>query len=105
MVASLLKILVTGIQDERLSFGQNIKLEPFLKVFRRSGRFTTQWYRIDFDVPPQFGQQAQFRIRRQGHLCMRLFVVLTMPDLFTLYQKFRSAAIANGASPPAQLFS
>jgi len=103
MVASLLKILVTGIQDERLSFGQNIKLEPFLKVFRRSGRFTTQWYRIDFDVPPQFGQQAQFRIRRLGHLCMRLFVVLTMPDLFTLYQKFRSAAIANGASPTAQI--
>lgn len=92
MVASLLKILATGIQDERLSFGTKISLAPFFKVFRRSGRFTSQWYRIDFDIPPQFGQQAQFRIRRQGHLCTRLYVVLTMPDLFTLYQSFRALA-------------
>lgn len=97
MVASLLKIIATGVQDERLSFtgpdGQ-VSVEPFYKVFRRSGRFTTQWYRIDFDTPPQFGQQAQFRIRRQGHLCTRLFVVLTMPDLYALQQSFLLQAIA-----------
>lgn len=101
MVASLLKIISTGIQDERIQFDGKVSAAPFYKVFRRSGRFTTQYYRIDFDNLPQFGQTAYFRIRRQGHLVQRLFLVATMPDIYTAFQTQRAAAAA--VDPSAQL--
>jgi hypothetical protein len=94
MVASLLKVISTGIQDERLQYDGKITAAPFYKIFRRSGRFTTQFYRIDFDNLPQFGQTAYFRIRRQGHLVQRLYLVATMPDLYSAFQMQRAAAAA-----------
>ena len=81
MVASLLKVLTSGIQDERIYYEDT--LFPFLKIYRKAGRFTTQWVRIDFDNTPQFGQTAFFRIKNTGHLCTRLFLVSTMPDIWT----------------------
>lgn len=93
MVASLLKIISTGLQDERIQFKNSISPGIFYKVFRRSGRFTTQFYRIEFDNIPQFGQTAYFRIRRQGHLVQRLFLVSTLPNLYTAFQKQREAAL------------
>ena len=92
MVASLLKVISTGIQDERIQFGGKVSAAPFYKVFRRSGRFTTQFYRIDFDNLPQFGQTGYFRIRRQGHLVQRLYLVATMPDIYSAFQTQRAAA-------------
>lgn len=79
MVAALLKILTTGIQDERLYYEDTIY--PFIKVYRKAGRFTTQWVRFDFDNPPVLGQTAFFRLTNRGHLCTRLFLVTTMPDI------------------------
>ena len=81
MVASLLKVLTTGIEDERLYFKET--LYPFMKIWYRAGRFTTQWTRFDFDNTPTFGNTAFFRITRRGHLCTRLFLVTTMPDIYT----------------------
>ena len=80
MVASLLKILTSGIQDERVYYEDT--LFPFIKIFRKAGRFTTQWVRIDFDSIPQFGQTAFFRITNRGHLVSRLFLVSEMPDIW-----------------------
>ena len=80
MVASLLKILTSGIQDERVYYEDT--LFPFIKIFRKAGRFTTQWVRIDFDNVPQFGQTAFFRITNRGHLCTRLFLVSNLPDIW-----------------------
>lgn len=99
MVASLLKVISTGIQDERIQFGGKVSAAPFYKVFRRSGRFTTQFYRIDFDNLPQFGQTGYFRIRRQGHLVQRLYLVATMPDLYSAFQTQRDAAAAAAVDP------
>jgi hypothetical protein len=81
MVASLLKLLSSGIQDERLYFKQT--MYPFVKVWMKAGRFTTQWGRIDFENVPTFGNTGFFRILRKGHLVTRLFLVATMPDIYS----------------------
>lgn len=90
MVASLLKILSSGIQDERLSFQST--LYPFRKIWIRAGRFTTQWSRLDFENTPTFGNTAFFRILRKGHLVTRLYLVATMPDIYRTQAQARIAA-------------
>jgi hypothetical protein len=91
MVASLLKVISSGIQDERLVFKPT--LYPFHKIWNKAGRFTTQWSRLDFENTPTFGNTGFFRILRKGHLVTRLFLVATMPDIYTTQ---RLAKIANG---------
>lgn len=95
MTASLLKLLTIGIQNERLIFKKT--LYPFIKVWYRTGRFTTQWVRLDFDYHPQFGQTATFRITRKGQLCTRLYLVATMPDILSP----QAAAVAATTTPSA----
>jgi hypothetical protein len=94
MVASLLKIISSGIQDTRLAYRQT--LYPFVKLWRRAGRFTTQWVRFDFDRPPVFGGTSQFRITRKGHLLTRLYVVSRMPDIYTVQNEAKSIAQSSG---------
>ena len=81
MVASLLKVISSGIQDERLHFKHT--LFPFSKIWIKAGRFTTQWGRLDFENVPTFGNTGFCRILRKGHLITRLFLVATMPDIYT----------------------
>lgn len=92
MVASLLKLISSGIQDERLDFKHT--MFPFSKVWIKAGRFTTQWGRLDFENTPTFGNTAYFRILRKGHLVTRLFLVAEMPDIH------RAQAAAKAAVPP-----
>jgi hypothetical protein len=94
MVASLLKVISSGIQDERLTFKQT--LYPFQKIWVKAGRFTTKWERLDFENTPTFGNTAFFRILRKGHLVTRLYLVATMPDIYTTQ---RNAITANAGSP------
>lgn len=82
MVASLLKVIASGIQDERLAFKST--LYPFQKVWIKAGRFATRWERLDFENVPTFGTTGFFRILRKGHLVTRLFLVATMPDIYTI---------------------
>lgn len=93
MVASLLKVISSGIQDERLDFQPT--LYPFHKVWRKTGRCTTQWERLEFDSVPAFGSTAYFRLLRKGHLITRLVLVATLPDL---YAPQKRAAVANGGA-------
>ena len=81
MVASLLKPLTTGIQNERLFF--KTVYTPFVRLWRTTGRFTTQLVRLDFDSVPAFGSTAFFRLVRKGQLITRLFLVATLPDINT----------------------
>lgn len=81
MVASLLKVISSGIQDERLTFKNT--LYPFKKIWIKAGRFTTQWSRLEFENTPTFGNTAFFRILRKGQLVTRLFLVAQMPDIYT----------------------
>ena len=89
MVASLLKVISSGIQDERLAFKHT--LYPFEKVWKKAGRFTTKWERLDFENTPTFGNTGFFRILRKGHLVTRLFLVATMPDIYTAQRQARQA--------------
>jgi len=92
--AGLLRILTTGLQDERLSY----KIQPstFQKAFVRAGRFTTEWYRVDFDNQPAFGSIAKATLPRRGHLITRAFLVTTMPDISTPQAQARAYATRNG---------
>ena len=90
MVASLLKVISSGIQDERIDF--KYTLYPFLKVWKKTGRFTTQWVRLDFENIPQFGNTAYCRLLRKGHIITRLFLVAEMPDIYTPQKQARSIA-------------
>jgi hypothetical protein len=93
MVASLLKVISSGIQDTRLTFKHT--MYPFKKVWIRAGRFTTQWGRLEFENVPTFGNTAYFRILRKGHLVTRLFLVAQMPDI---YSPQAQARVANGGA-------
>ncbi len=97
MVASLLKVISSGIQDERLMFKDT--LYPFQKVWVKAGRFTTQWSRLDFENTPTFGNTAFFRILRKGHLVTRLFLVAQMPDIYNT-QKMAYTANSNTLAYP-----
>ena len=93
MVASLLKPLTTGIQNERLFF--KTVYTPFVRLWRTTGRFTTQLVRLDFDSAPAFGTTAFFRLVRKGQLITRLFLVATMPDINSAQE------VAKGLAGPA----
>jgi len=94
MVASLLKPLTTGIQNERLFFKR--VYTPFVRLWRTTGRFTTQLIRLDFDSVPTFGGTAFFRLVRKGQLITRLFLVANMPDINTPQVAALAAAEASG---------
>ena len=97
MVASLLKVVSSGIQDERIDFQHT--LYPFTKIWIKAGRFTTQWGRLDFENPPTFGNTAFFRILRKGHLVTRLYLVAQMPDIYSP-QKAAYDAVNSPPPPP-----
>ena len=65
MVASLLKIISTGMQDERLQPPKG-QIGSLLNVFVKAGRYGTNWSRIDFDTSPDFGKIAIARLPVQG---------------------------------------
>lgn len=81
MVSSLLKVLSSGIQNERLY--TSLTLLPFIKVWYKVSRFTTQWSRIEFNSEPDFGKTIYAQIPRKGHIVTRLFLVSTLPDIKT----------------------
>lgn len=84
MVASLLKIMSSGMQDERLQPPKDQpNLDAFLTVIIKAGRYATKWARIDFDTQPNFGQTGVIRIPTQGELVGRILLVTEMPDIMT----------------------
>jgi len=96
MVASLLKVIASGIQDERLAF--KATLYPFRKLWNKAGRFTTRWERLDFENTPSFGSTGFFRILRKGHLVTRLYLVANMPDIYTIQAQATNQAKQQGAT-------
>jgi hypothetical protein len=100
MVVALLRVIYTGLQDERLLPPKG-KPSPdfFTKVFIKAGRFTTQWVRLDFDTRPNFASQASITLPRQGHLISRLYLVTTMPDIAGPQLLARAAAGTSFVGP------
>ena len=83
-MASLLKIVSTGVQDKRLQPPEEQPdLGAFLTVIVKAGRYGTAWARIDFDTKPDFGKSGVIRIPTQGELVGRIMLVTQMPDIKT----------------------
>jgi len=83
MVAALVRLLHSGIQDQRLLPKKGPGVSSYIRVLVRAGRMTTQWTRLDFQQVPQFGQQSYCTLVRKGELLTRLYLVTTMPDIST----------------------
>jgi hypothetical protein len=95
MVASLVRLLHSGPQDIRLLPKLGPKdVSAYVRVLMRVSRFTTQWSRIDFQQRPQFGQQAVCRLLKKGELITRLYLVATLPDIYTPQAAAIAAATA-----------
>lgn len=106
MVAALLRVLHSGIQDSRLLPSKgNPNVELFSKVLIRAGRFTTQLIRLDFDSQPAFGAKSFITIPRKGHLVSRLFLVSTMPNLDTTQVAAKAVAESLGKTFAGPYFS
>jgi len=100
MVVSLLQVIHTGLQDERLLPTKgNPVISFFQKVFIKAGRFTTAWVRLDFDTRPNFATQASITLPRQGHLITRLYLITTMPDIVGPQLLARAATTTTFAGP------
>jgi hypothetical protein len=97
MVAALLRILHSGIQNARLMPpAKQPRITMYTKVFTRAGRFTTQFVRLDFDTRATFGAAATLTIPRKGHLVSRLYLVSTMPDIKTQQLRAESQCDPSG---------
>lgn len=99
MVASLLRLLHSGPQDERIRSSSTTKGNPdttaFTWVLQKVGRFTKQWHRLDFAQPPDFGTTATCRIPVKGELLSRLILVVNLPDIASVQ---KSAEVAAGST-------
>ena len=99
--ASLLYLVYSGLQEDRLLPPKGIpKIDAFQKVFRKTGRFTTELFRLNFDGRPSFGNTARATIPRRGHLVTRAFLVTVMPDIKSLYDAAAAAAPAGYTTQP-----
>jgi hypothetical protein len=95
--AGLLRLLNSGLQDDRLlPPDQEADLDPLKQRATKGGRFTTELVRVDFDNRPSFGVQAKATIPRKGHLITRAYLVARMPDIRTQQQAARAWCQANG---------
>ena len=100
MVASLLKVISKGMQNERLQPPDDQPdLGAFQTVFLKTGRYGTQWARLDFDTMPDFNKAGIVRLVTQGELIGRIFLVTQMPDILTQQRK------AYFSRKPISLFS
>lgn len=99
MVASLVRLLHSGPQDERLLPRGPRDIRSYIRVFYRVGRMTTQWHRLDFQQVPQFGTTTTCRLLRKGELLTRLYLVVTMPDIYTIQKKASELAGPSFVGP------
>jgi hypothetical protein len=99
--ASLLSLLYSGLQDDRLIPPKGIpKIDTFQRVFLKSGRFTTEWFRLNFDGKAGFGKTARATIPRRGHIVTRAFLVTVMPDIQGIYKAAAAAAPPGFTTQP-----
>ena len=77
MSAGLHRILHSGHQDERLN---GPALPWYNKPTAKTGRYTTQWRRVDFDTTPAYGTKATASIPVAGELLTRIYLVANLPS-------------------------
>ena len=95
MSAGLHRILHSGHQDERLV---GPAAPWYAKPVDKTGRYTTQWRRVDFDTTPAFGTRATASIPVAGELITRAYIVAELPSFGP------GLAAAAAAAPPGSTF-
>ncbi len=76
------------MQNERLQTPDDQPdLGSFLTVLVKTGRYGTQWARLEFDTKPDFGKSGIVRLVTQGELIGRIYLVTEMPDIKTQQDK------------------
>lgn len=95
--AGLLELIYSGFQEDRLlpPKGQP-QVNLFTKAYMKTGRFTTEWYAVQFDGTPSFGKTVKATIPRRGHLVRKAFLVTVMPDIIS--PQTAAASLASSAS-------
>ena len=94
-VPDLFKIVARGLQDERLQPGSKgtPSINRYINVYKSTTRWAAQFVRVDFDNLPDFGVQASVTIPRRANFIHRVFLVVTLPDIYSVQNR---AAIAAG---------
>lgn len=93
MSAGLHRILHSGPQDERLV---GSALPWYQRKLDRTGRYTTQWRRVNFDTVPNFGVRATASIPVAGELLSRIYLVSELPSFGPAVAAARAQAAALG---------
>ena len=90
----LFKIVARGMQDERLQPGLKGKpsIDNYIHVYKATTRWAAQFVRVDFDNQPDFGVQASVTLPRQSNFLHRLFLVVTLPDIYSIQNQAAKAA-------------
>ena len=93
MSAGLHRVLHSGHQDQRLV---GPAAPWYVKPVEKTGRYTTQWRRVEFDTTPAYGIKATATIPVAGELITRAYIVATLPSFSTGLAQARAQAIAAG---------
>jgi len=101
MVASFVRLLHSGPQDQRLlpKGGPSIDAKAYIRVLVRAGRITTKWHRLDFQQKPDFGKTCYCQLTTKGELITRVYLVTTLPDISTAQTAAKKAAGIKFAGP------
>lgn len=100
-VPDLFKIVSRGLQDKRLQPDtEAIKGKPettrYVRVYKATTRWAARFYRVDFDTAPDFGIQASVTLPRQAEFLHRLFLCVTLPDIYGI--QLQAAFLAGDTS-------
>ena len=95
--ATSLTLVSSGLADARLQPTRgNPDVTQFVKVLRKTTRWSAQWNRVEFDGTPQFGQRVSLTLPRIGELVSGLQIVVTMPDIYAPQLRAIQAAGGTG---------
>ena len=82
--ANSLTIISSGLADSRIQTPRgNPDINQFVKVIKKTTRWSAQWCRVDFDGSPEFGQRVSMTLPRIGELVSGITLAVTMPDIYT----------------------
>lgn len=82
--ANSLTLISSGLADARLQPSRgNPDVAQFLKVVRKTTRWSAQWNRVDFDGDARFGQRVTVTLPRIAELVSAVNIVVQLPDIYT----------------------
>ena len=90
MGGGILQLVAYGTQDEFIM--GNPEITFFKTVYRRHTNFSISEYDLNFSSNLDFGKRGRCRIRKQGDLLHKLFLVINLPEVET---KFRFLTVGE----------